>query len=355
MQQMNFRDELAKLTPRLRDGNPGKIYVFGIGWQWSGIYEWYKNAVNVDLTDYIYAFVDNDQAKQGTMFMGKPVIAPAKLDLENAVVLISSSKYEFEIIQQLQKLGLIHHSNFFDLSFFSYILMRFVYAETSKFNNIVQGGRCFVIGNGPSLSIDDLDILHKNNEVTFAVNNIVDVFDKINWRPTYYFIHDLGSIHKINTIYQMKCPKFMSLHCSRKEFFDENTFYYILDTDPLNYDFPYRPKFSSNIEHMYVGGSVTYVIIQAVISMGFDKIYLLGLDHKFDTEVLHDGTIINHNVKRHFYKDKQLIKASAMDILNTSFKCAKEYADSHNIKIHNATRGGALEIFERVDFDSLFG
>ena len=27
---------------------------------------------------------------------------------------------------------------------------------------------------------------------------------------------------------------------------------------------------------------------------------------------------------------------------------------SNGIKIYNATRGGALEVFERVDFDSLF-
>jgi hypothetical protein len=34
---MNFRDELAKLTPKLRDNRPGKIYVFGVGQQWQRI------------------------------------------------------------------------------------------------------------------------------------------------------------------------------------------------------------------------------------------------------------------------------------------------------------------------------
>ena len=36
------------------------------------------------------------------------------------------------------------------------------------------------------------------------------------------------------------------------------------------------------------------------------------------------------------------------------YMCAKEYAERHEIKIYNATRGGKLEVFERVDFDSLF-
>ncbi len=32
---------------------------------------------------------------------------------------------------------------------------------------------------------------------------------------------------------------------------------------------------------------------------------------------------------------------------------AKNYADSHGIKILNATRGGKLEVFERVNFDEI--
>jgi len=34
------------------------------------------------------------------------------------------------------------------------------------------------------------------------------------------------------------------------------------------------------------------------------------------------------------------------------FRSAKEYADSNSINIYNATRGGMLEIFDRVDFDN---
>ena len=29
------------------------------------------------------------------------------------------------------------------------------------------------------------------------------------------------------------------------------------------------------------------------------------------------------------------------------------YAEHHNIKIYNATRGGHLEVFERVNFDDV--
>ena len=38
----------------------------------------------------------------------------------------------------------------------------------------------------------------------------------------------------------------------------------------------------------------------------------------------------------------------------SAYEVAKENAEKKGIKIYNATRGGKLEVFERVDFDSLF-
>lgn len=37
-----------------------------------------------------------------------------------------------------------------------------------------------------------------------------------------------------------------------------------------------------------------------------------------------------------------------------AYQKIKKYADKKGIKIYNATRGGYLEIFERVNFDTLF-
>ena len=35
------------------------------------------------------------------------------------------------------------------------------------------------------------------------------------------------------------------------------------------------------------------------------------------------------------------------------FKVAKQYADKHAVNIYNATRGGMLEVFPRVDFNQV--
>ena len=50
--------------------------------------------------------------------------------------------------------------------------------------------RCFIIGNGPSLTANDLDKLSENSEITFAFNRIYHIFEQTSWRPTYYMSQD---------------------------------------------------------------------------------------------------------------------------------------------------------------------
>ena len=44
-----------------------------------------------------------------------------------------------------------------------------------------------------------------------------------------------------------------------------------------------------------------------------------------------------------------------VDLIMKGYICAKRFCDEHGIKIYNATRGGKLEVFPRVDFDEVFG
>ena len=54
-----------------------------------------------------------------------------------------------------------------------------------KYKDKHKGQRVFIIGNGPSLSKTDLNLI--KNEVSFAMNRISLIYDKnIDWRPTYY-------------------------------------------------------------------------------------------------------------------------------------------------------------------------
>ena len=83
--------------------------------------------------------------------------------------------------------------------------------------------------------------------------------------------------------------------------------------------------------------------------MGFSEIYILGAD----------CTVEATQKKQHFiedYEDEAVSKSYGLDLpqLFKGYESARKYCEQHGINLYNATRGGALEILERVDFDSLF-
>jgi hypothetical protein len=93
------------------------------------------------------------------------------------------------------------------------------------------------------------------------------------------------------------------------------------------------------------GYTVTYVMLQIAAFMGYKKIYLLGVDcnYKYGGTNNYFGSASEPDTFPH--------NISGM---LQAYQSAEEYSRSHGFRIYNATRGGALEVFERVDFDSLF-
>ena len=51
---------------------------------------------------------------------------------------------------------------------------------------------------------------------------------------------------------------------------------------------------------------------------------------------------------------KQGISVQNIEMFDQSYIAARRFAEKHGVKIYNATRGGKLEVFERVNFDKLF-
>lgn len=50
---------------------------------------------------------------------------------------------------------------------------------------------------------------------------------------------------------------------------------------------------------------------------------------------------------------KKVINDFDYESVSEAYRVAESYCTSHGIKIYNATRGGKLEIFNRVDFDRI--
>ena len=216
----------------------------------------------------------------------------------------------------------------------------------AKYKNKYDGKRVFLIGNGPSLIIEDLEKLKK--EKTFATNRIFTLYQKTKWRPTYYFSQDTKTIinNSDEIRHNVKGIKFMR-NLGEKRYPDRKTIYYYISSEQKNN----LPQFSNDITNcVYEGASVSYTMIQFAIYMGFKEIYLLGMDCNYD---MNEGKISKNSYPEGMYDENKLGYPPELDFTFKAYEEAKKYSENHDIKIYNATRGGKLEIFERVDLDKV--
>lgn len=223
----------------------------------------------------------------------------------------------------------------------------------AKLKNSKKGKRCFIVGNGPSLKAEDLEKI--KGEDSFGVNEIHRYFQKTSWRPSYYLIMDRYSKSTPSEIRDIECGLMFlgSYYCRHNTVLrkDAICLHQRFNLGGDNYGF------SSNIRRYIINApTVSYAAMQVAAFLGYSTIYLLGFDHSYSFEFDKDGKVIKTGENTtHFYKDDV-----AEDIIGNVWEMTKayqaffEYANKNGIKVYNATRGGKLEIFERVDFDSLF-
>ena len=215
-----------------------------------------------------------------------------------------------------------------------------------KFKGTCSGKRCFIVGNGPSLLMDDLTLI--KGEDSFAANLIFKIFDKTEWRPTYYFIQDryadTGDVLNSLDIPYM----FIGDYYWRKRGIDNRNAICIHSARSFDKN---KVIFSEDMKKSLVSHcTITYTMIQAAIYMGYKEIYLLGMDHSYAHTYDSKGNVIDDaSVKSHIFDDKNPKDIIAnIEGMNKAYITAKDYADVNGIKIYNATRGGKLEWFPRI-------
>lgn len=225
--------------------------------------------------------------------------------------------------------------------------------DVLKYKNIHIGKRCFIVATGSSLKASDLEILAKNNEICISMNRIYNIFKKTSWRPDYYIIQDLVMIEDLKeTIAKLDLPqKFIS--DKAKSYWEQKdirgSIKFTLDS---SIDMGHEPFFSDKVDKcLYEGMTVTYAALQLAVYMGFQEIYLLGVDNSYSKNF---RDVTNHFEGYQDDKSDVRINQPYEKQNELAYQAAKSYAKKHGIQIYNATRGGKLEVFERVELDSLF-
>ncbi len=302
------------------------------------------------------------------------------LDYSRCVFVVTQKFFKEEVIGNLESVGVAEENI---VAFYDDLTFDEFYYDTipksnkmvlSKFRNMYKGERCFVIGNGPSLRENDLQALEKNRECYFAVNMLHESFDRLNLHPTGYFVGD-----------RLMSKEFEKSKTRLRELLDrvDLAFFeiktgiynqYYKDTpDNLYFYKNIRPRYNTLEEGstlfsddvtkgVYSLGTVLTDVLQFVVYMGFERIYLIGVDFTYKLEQYNGNKrVVNKSIETNhakFLRDPGNYCDDAfemVDVMHTGYMAAKKYADSHNIKIFNATRGGRLEIFPRVEADSLLG
>lgn len=216
-----------------------------------------------------------------------------------------------------------------------------------------RGKRCFIIGNGPSLRVEDLDKLI--DEDCFGTNEIHKIFPQTKWRPQYYLIMDRYTKSTPEEIRDLDCKTVFlgDYYCRFNEVLRQ-------DAICLHQHQCYNERkylFSDDISKQIINSpTVSYGVMQIAAYLGYSEIYLLGFDHNYSFEFSADGSVVKTGKEStHFFKD-EIPETIVADVrgMTKAYESFGDYAGHHNILVGNATRGGKLEVFNRVDFDSLF-
>jgi len=211
------------------------------------------------------------------------------------------------------------------------------------------GQRCVIVGNGPSLNKMDLSFLR--NEITFGLNRIYLLFDKYDFRPTYYVsVNPLVIEQSAEEMLKVPSVRFLSVEGLP----------YI--PEPEGNIFLQRargPSFAKDPRKGMWWPTVTYAAMQLAYFMGFREVILIGVDHRYVTagapnqEVVSVGGDSNHFHPDYFGKGVRCnlpdLKASEL-----SYKLARQVFEAEGRRIIDATVEGHLTVFPKVDYRRIF-
>jgi hypothetical protein len=236
-------------------------------------------------------------------------------------------------------------------------------------HNSHQGEHCFIFGNGPSLNKMDLS-LFKGQHV-WASNRFYLIFDQIDWRPDFYVGIDKRVIPDIanelaHLQEELNHTKFffpLIFREQRNLKSSANTFWFRENQNekPGNEEMDFSQHCA---EVLAPSKTVTISMIQLAVYLGFNPIYLVGCDTSYTvppTVISEDekneylvstqNDDPNHFHPGYFGAGKKWHQPHVERMLD-QYEKIKLITDEMGIEIINATVGGNLEIFPRIDYQT---
>lgn len=219
------------------------------------------------------------------------------------------------------------------------------------YKDLHQGKRCFIIGNGPSLKQTDLSKLE--GEYTLGQNRIYLAFPDLGFTTSYYLsVNDLVIEQCAEDIQKLPMPRFIGWR-GRKWIRPQDNLYFIHTTYT-------GEKFARDIRgRVWEGGTVTYTSLQVAYFLGFTQVILVGVDHNYVTQGKPNATVVsqgddpNHFHPGYFGKG---FRWQLPDLIQweDAYRLARRTYEADGRAVLDATIGGKLQVFQKVDYNSLF-
>ena len=214
-----------------------------------------------------------------------------------------------------------------------------------------KGQRCFLIGNGPSLK--QTDLTHLKNEFTLGQNRIYLAFPDWGFSTSYFLsVNDLVIEQSAQDIQNLSMPRFVGWR-ARKWLKPSDNLYFIHTTYT-------GEKFATDArERIWEGGTVTYTSLQVAYFLGFKEVILVGVDHNYVTQGKPNATVTsqgddpNHFDPQYFGKGFRWQLPDLVQWEN-AYRLARRTYEADGRRVLDATVGGKLTVFPKVDYNSLF-
>lgn len=224
--------------------------------------------------------------------------------------------------------------------------------KIKQYKNIYKGQRCFIWGNGPSLRKIDLSLL--KNEINFGLNRIYLIYSEIGYSSTYLLsVNDLVLEQCAQEFDALQIPKFISWR--GRNYFEQDRNLIFLDTD-----YTQRETFTKDMAgRVYEGCTVTYVALQLAFYMGFETAILIGVDHHFETKGPPNETVISAGQDPNHFHPEYFGEGFSWQLPDyrcseRAYRMAREAFEAEGRRVLDATVEGNLEVFPKVEFQSLF-
>ena len=248
------------------------------------------------------------------------------------------------------------------------------YQNLTRFRNIHQGKRAFIIGNGPSINNQDLTLL--KDEVTFATNWFINHPDYNKIDPSYFCVssHEMfgGGGTPSPQANQDWLQQMLARAQNTHKFFSYPFRDYLLgegifpedQCDFLLFD---RPKYQMDqkgdinldlTQHMDDGytGIITFCLPLCHF-MGIKEVYLIGCDCDYgltspEAPKSYFYDFSKHTTKTTSYEGLKRVWADDGPIFQT-YEIVRQRFLLDGIQIINCTDGGRLEVFPRARYEDI--